>query len=607
MHEISNNFKTLIIPFQIMMKLRLVLVWATIMTIPYTKTLSIYPNRLNKNGAVSSRPENSLSRQTREAPRHLWYVAPGKRLEIFDSALSTLVEVIYVNPESSLLAGPASEKRAELEEKLKERSTQKNIVFAGNQEDGIKNRATMIYLAGQEANAMLATMKRTLEHMEVYFGDKERLEKDSKCSLVITSYDYDEALGRCIDLLQAEEEQNRIINAAYEETGDAMSIKKVDNKDIISAADIGVALLNTEMAFMSVSGILRKMEHELNDHLEILEMLLNGKVPPRILTGFDLTSTCLAKGKQEAMTFKGCEQFADKIVCSLEVLQTGRGIRVFRLISIPYFHKDATYRVSLPAKSYYKEGSGKIFSIVDCELINDKARCPEIKTSANDCLEKIQTQKGKIPGSCSVERIPNDRPLIQETRYGTLIAQRSATALVAEYENNAISADPFIISNRNKLEITYGSEKMLVDGIPGGNDVITVPKGNITLLAELYNANDWQKKWEELLPLSLRQILLIASIMVQTLIAIPALFALSDSLAKLCGYELLPRNDRGILHRYRARPVEVVQGEELGRLHDAGYHSDSGSPDNDSGYESSASSGRSRLRLQNQRALNNFS
>ena len=105
------------------------------------------------------------------------------------------------------------------------------------------------------------------------------------------------------------------------------------------------------------------------------------------------------------------------------------------------------------------------------------------------------------------------------------------------------------------------------------------------------------------MPLSLRQILLLSTVLIQAMIAVPALFSLSDTIAKFCGYELLPRNERGIFDRYQIRQVLVRQEQEMRPMNDIEESEDSGYIGSDSGYQSSHESGRSRIRLQNQRAL----
>ena len=89
---------------------------------------------------------------------------------------------------------------------MKDRSVQNNIVFAGNQPGGIKDKATVIYVAGQEAGALLKTMSMTLEHMDSYYSMTDYSGLTGHCPLIMPDYDFEEKLQSCLDLLLAEKD-----------------------------------------------------------------------------------------------------------------------------------------------------------------------------------------------------------------------------------------------------------------------------------------------------------------------------------------------------------------------------------------------------------------
>ena len=205
----------------------------------------------------------------------------------------------------------------------------------------------------------------------------------------------EEKLQSCLDLLLAEKEQNSQINEAYERKGDEMAVKQVDGKDIIGKAEIGVALLNTDVAIMGVTNILRNMENHLSERQENMEMLLNGRVPPKILTGMDIKVECLDQGRRESVKVLECNQYSEHLACKLELLQKGKGIIAYKAVPIPYFHNGKGLQVKLDHDTFYKENTGKTFDLSNCKVEEGQARCDTFVSTANDCLEKLHSSGGE--------------------------------------------------------------------------------------------------------------------------------------------------------------------------------------------------------------------
>ena len=258
-------------------------------------------------------------------------------------------------------------------------------------------------------------------------------------------------------------------------------------------------------------------------------------------------------------------------------------------------------QAKLDQDTFYKENTGKTFDLSNCKVEEGQARCDTVVSAANDCLEKLHSSEGKIPDSCEIEQVPEDRPLLTETKYGTLVAQRSSTALVAEYRDRAIESEPFIVSNSDSLGITYGTEQITIQGKIGATDTVVFPKGNFTAMNVLYQSNQWQRQWISLAPRNLRQVLVFVCIAIQALILVPALISLSDIIAHSCGIDLMPCVERGMLLRYRPRQVPTPEELEMDSYDD---NDPSALSSNRTSRSVSRNSDISRIRIQNQRALN---
>lgn len=101
------------------------------------------------------------------------------------------------------------------------------------------------------------------------------------------------------------------------------------------------------------------------------------------------------------------------------------------------------------------------------------------------CLEGLISENKSLASDCSVEKIPEGRPVIAQTELGVLVAQRSKTALVARYKGQAITDDPFIISNSEKVGLTFGSEEIDIPALDLAEDTIILPEGKFEALAAL--------------------------------------------------------------------------------------------------------------------------
>ena len=146
-----------------------------------------------------------------------------------------------------------------------------------------------------------------------------------------------------------------------------------------------------------------------------------------------------------------------------------------------------------------------------------------------------------------------------------MVAQQSDTSLIAEYKGKPITADPFILSNTQQLELVYGTEEIYIPPLEEGNESLLKPNGSFAALEAALEIRNWQDKWERFLPIHQRLILLLMSIAMQVLLAIPVSVRVVDMIMSKCGYEVLPREKRRNIKRYRSkkrREVDLERGED---------------------------------------------
>ena len=314
---------------------------------------------------------------------------------------------------------------------------------------------------------------------------------------------------------------NLVINSNIIENGDILAIKENEGTKLVSLDDQGTALLLSEITVDRLEKNFQNLENELLEIQEMIEALINGKIPPRILAGLDIKLNCIDKGKRDNIHLELCHQGPNRIICRAELLREGQGINTNRIIPIPYFKTDKTLSLKFPEDSVYKKGSGKTYDISKCIPIGTQLKCPSLVSTANSCLEHLVTSKEGLDPDCEVELIPENRPLITQTSISTLVAQRSQTALVAEYKDKAITSDPFIVSNSENLGLTYGSEEINIPAIDMAEDTVIIPNGKFEALDALRELHHWKTKWERILPLHMRQILLLVSLTLQSFLTIP--------------------------------------------------------------------------------------
>ena len=122
-----------------------------------------------------------------------------------------------------------------------------------------------------------------------------------------------------------------------------------------------------------------------------------------------------------------------------------------------------------------------------------------------------------------------------------------------EYGNRAITHDSFVISNEKELEIIYGSEKIKIPPSKLPEEVLVVNLANYTMVSHILDDLSWEEKWDDFMPIDVRQILLILSISFHVFTGIGPFFAAMDFIMVRCGYEVRPKTERLLYRRYRSR------------------------------------------------------
>ena len=500
------------------------------------------------------------------------YIAPGEKLELFDPPRTTTAYISFDKAYGYEDHLTLVTDLAELENKLSLLAYQKNIVYAGNLEReglgsqglGLVLRADDIYTSARETSSTLSKIRAMIEHLELYYRTDEVPEIEEGCLLKIPSPNITALVLRANDLIRTENTQNAAVNNNLVKAGNSITVKNNGNNPAMGIAEIGNALLYSEIALQQIEKIMKNTYRELNKRQEMIESLINKEVPAPVLAGLDIKLGCIEKGTKDHIHVEQCYQGPGQILCRTALLNEGKGVITNRIVSIPYHQNSRTLRLHFNNQITYKSGTGKTYDISNCEIMGQQAKCPNLIMEANGCLENILEGRKELHPDCRVEEVPEARPLIQRTALGTLIAQQSDTPLVAEHRGKSITQDPFIMSNSGVLEILFGSEEIKIPGLDLGQDILTTPKGSFDALNRAMEVHNWRAKWERFLPLHQRQILLLFSLSLQLLLSIPAIMSVIDTFMSYCGYEVIPRAQRRNLRRYRTRnrEIDLEAGEE---------------------------------------------
>ena len=545
------------------------------------------------------------------------YVLPGTQLELFDENSATQSFFKYPKPLGPIEKNTLIQNKIKLTTYLAEMAKQNNLIYAGRMKppNGISMRAKNLYSDILDISAKLNKIHKVIEHLSEYFMDDTDYDTDPDCTLTIPSTNLTLGYARLEDILEGEKLQNTDTNSKYStnEDGDREIIKGPNNIPTLTLGQVGNALLHTEIAVDQANRIATELEKDITEEQETIESLVNKRIPPNVLAGMDLTMGCVQKGRQDNIRMEKCAQSENNIICKAEILKRGEGIETYKIVPIPYYKDGKTLALTFPDHLVYKKGTGKTYDITGCHIIGSQARCQGLAIEANACLEELVSRSDILNKECEVEEIPENRPLVISTLLGTLVAQQSDTTLVAEYRDRAISQDPFVLDNTDPFEIWYGSERIKIPSIEEGHDTLMIPKGKFEALNAIAEIKNWREKWEKLLPINQRQILLLSSVALQILLTIPALVSLVDIIMRGCGYDLLPRAQRSVRRRYESR--KNSEDPELGETgffldDDPSIRSILHTPKSRQSFRSSMSrddsptpSDRSRIRIENQRVL----
>ena len=443
------------------------------------------------------------------------YIVPGDKIEIFDDSKIDTIYIEFANSNYGTEKRKNNNSIKAVETQLNSLAYQPNVIYSGNlaineggdEGPGLKMKANNIFDTAREVSNTLSRIKILIGHIDQYYPTGNVPKARQGCTLNVPNFNLTLALDRLKQTLEGERLQNEPTNGKYTMVGDTPTIGETDNIPDIGLGEMGAALLNTEIAIYRSDKVLREAEKELITKQEILESLVNREMPPVILAGMDIQLDCVEKGREDNIHLEHCHQGKRMVKCRAAVMKEGKGIIVHKIIAIPYFRDGRTLRLKFDENLRYKKGTGKVYDIGECTKVGLQVKCPNILVEANDCLENLTKASQVVPDSCLVEELPESRPLIINTELGTLVAQQSDTSLLAEYNDKAITNDPFILSNQKELELVYGTEEIVVPPLDVADDSLFLPNGTFEALEKIFEDGSWQSKWEDFLPLHLRQII----------------------------------------------------------------------------------------------------
>ena len=515
----------------------------------------------------SSSPPSLLEKAIEPPP--LEYVAQGAEFEVFGAEKIKTVSIVMNRVGSNRLI---SEKLNHLIKDLQQNSAQKVVRYNSRPDDSLTKKAQEISSLYSESLEETQILERLLSTISNNFSGGDRISV-SPCNLTLPLPKILEILEHQINAILATDSTVAQANLAFVEVaeGGELATKDDGSENRPGTATSGLALLALEISLSQIIRRMRNLNFDIRTFSDRAEMMLNHKVPAGVLTGLEALSDCVQKGTQDMAMVKGCLQNRNQVACKLEILQKGEGTEAHRLVPLPYFANGTTLRLDFPGNLVFRM-PGLTMDISTCENRQGFLKCPDANFKANDCLEKVLAGGIiSLPNSCKVVTVPPSPPLVVPVKRGNLVAQRSKEAMVVEYQGQPITRDPFIVANSKPLEITVGSEKIIVPPFSGNtDDVLLLPEGNFDLLKAALDDIPWREYWESVLPLDFRQILLIAVATAQAITMWPSVIKIVDCLVSCCGLVPRPHGERTYYRRYQirstSRGARDVEAQEMDPL-----------------------------------------
>lgn len=515
----------------------------------------------------SSSPPSLLEKAIEPPP--LEYVAQGAEFEVFGAEKIKTVSIVMNRVGSNRLI---SEKLNHLIKDLQQNSAQKVVRYNSRPDDSLTKKAQEISSLYSESLEETQILERLLSTISNNFSGGDRISV-SPCNLTLPLPKILEILEHQINAILATDSTVAQANLAFVEVaeGGELATKDDGSENRPGTATSGLALLALEISLSQIIRRMRNLNFDIRTFSDRAEMMLNHKVPAGVLTGLEALSDCVQKGTQDMAMVKGCLQNRNQVACKLEILQKGEGTEAHRLVPLPYFANGTTLRLDFPGNLVFRM-PGLTMDISTCENRQGFLKCPDANFKANDCLEKVLAGGIiSLPNSCKVVTVPPSPPLVVPVKRGNLVAQRSKEAMVVEYQGQPITRDPFIVANSKPLEITVGSEKIIVPPFSGNtDDVLLLPEGNFDLLKAALDDIPWREYWESVLPLDFRQILLIAVATAQAITMWPSVIKIVDCLVSCCGLVPRPHGERTYYRRYQIRSTSHgardVEAQEMDPL-----------------------------------------
>jgi len=457
---------------------------------------------------ASSLPRTSAENVHKE---DLLYVTPGDKISIFDQSDIATVQISVSSPipnnNVSLLIG-------KIETHLKEAAKQPFILYSGYTPGILETKADLLFSSYNSAHTCIRRINKTLKYLQSFRGQEEP-KNYSACSLSVPEINVRRELETVSKNLSGEKQQNENINNKFEFNDTHAAIKRRGAVPLAAASDIFQAFYTSDSYLLNINLVLARLSEKLVQRMRDIRLLMNKKIPPSILTGLDIKSTCLSAFAYERIDNIGCSKHQKGLSCDLMATEEMKKTHAHRPVPIPYRKGDVTLSLDFPPSLLYQINTGRVVDTSQCTQEKLSYLCPSVTFSANDCLEHVQRNTQTLPVSCVIKRWNNGRPFISRTMQGVLIAQTSATPMTLTHDSIPIVEDPVMISNPKKIVINHGSEEIIIPpNNKSQNTTIHLPVGNFSKLFDLYEEQR-PKLWENWIPLPERQIMLMISLTLQ--------------------------------------------------------------------------------------------
>jgi hypothetical protein len=283
------------------------------------------------------------------------YVVPGISQIFYDEA--SVREIVLTFPRFSLTSDyePTKVMTQELIANISSLTAQNALIYAWNNLPRLKKRAEKIEADAKKVKALSDSIWNDLGSLDEYHADDEEPLSLPECNVPVSTPDWKDIFSQSLSITDSILDSNSNINDLFDKTEVSLSIKKdASGKELVQLGDINNVVTQTEIAVHRVVQILTHSRDDLEVLTQEIEMLLNRRVPGRLLVGINSLSSCTSPGVEEVTFLSRVSLNSQRLDFHVSVFQEVNGVKLFQLLPIPYVVGSEVMQIDMPQNAFYK-------------------------------------------------------------------------------------------------------------------------------------------------------------------------------------------------------------------------------------------------------------